>query len=820
MLHNVWTDLRYAIRSLKRSPGFAAAAIATIALGIGANTGIFSILNGALFRDIPVPNGHEVVAVYQAIDGAPNRAGGPAPGSFSTAEYETYRDSVETLSGLLAYSNPTSLVLGGETQQPIVGVLVTCNLFDVLEQPPAMGRALTETDCGRGADPAVVLGHELWSTTFNADPAIVGRTVEINRRLVTVVGVASEGTYGGRFKPDFFVPVSAEPLLLDDGLFDNDQAGWLSVLGRRNDGVSLERITAELGVVSARIDLEQPGRTTTTIVERARQDVLPPFVRTQAMGGAAVIMLAFGLLLFVACANIANLLLARGTRKSREFALRLSLGGSRAHLVRQILFESLILSLAGGVLGSVLALGLFQRLLELAIPAIVPVGLPPLAVDVSPDLRVFVVMFSLALGAGVLSGLTPALYASRTDLHSVIKEDSPGGGESRSNRRLQGALLGMQAALCMVLIIGAGLLVRGLNAAQTIDPGFDYDNVTVLSYDYLEETGHEDDPAFWVRLRAEIAAAPGIDAAAYAGRDPLGDDSGFSPVRLPAAGDDAFRLATFNSINPEYFSVLGLGITTGRNFTEGEAADSQRVAVISESTARNLWGPVNPIGETLQRRVGFGQTAQNFIEYRIVGVVEDAQLTSLGAIDPYYVYVPTPMAEKMLIRSQVDFTATAAAIREVVRRMDPALPAPLYPLEANLDRWRSISAILTTLAGSLGVVALALAGVGIYGVVSFFVSRRLREMGVRVALGARAANIYRLIFRRTMVPVVVGATIGIVGAVAFSDILSSVLFGVSPLDLVGVGGAMLFVVGATLAAGTWAARRAVRVDPIVTLRYE
>jgi predicted permease len=471
------------------------------------------------------------------------------------------------------------------------------------------------------------------------------------------------------------------------------------------------------------------------------------------------------------------------------------------------------------VLGSVLALGLFQRLLELAIPTIVPVGLPPLAVDVSPDLRVFVVMFSLALGAGVLFGLTPALYASRTDLHSVIKEDSAGGGESRGSRRLQGVLLGMQAALCMVLIVGAGLLVRGLNAAQTVDPGFDYDNVTVLSYDYYEETGHEDDPAFWARLRAEIAAVPGIDAAAYAGRDPLGDDSGFSPVRLPAAGDDAFRFATFNPVNPEYFSVLGLGIATGRTFTEAEVSDGQLVAVISESTARNFWGPADPIGETLQRRVGSGQTAQD-IEYRIVGVVEDAQLSSLGAIDPYYVFVPTPVADKMLIRSRMDFTATAAAIRAVVRRLDPALPAPLYPLEANLDRWRGISAILTTLAGSLGVVALALAGVGIYGVVSFFVGRRLREMGVRVALGARAASIYGLIFRRTMVPVAVGATIGIVGAVAFSGILSSALFGVSPLDPLGVGGAMLFVLSVTLAAGGWAARRAARVDPIVTLRYE
>jgi putative ABC transport system permease protein len=368
----------------------------------------------------------------------------------------------------------------------------------------------------------------------------------------------------------------------------------------------------------------------------------------------------------------------------------------------------------------------------------------------------------------------------------------------------------------MVLVIGAGLLLRGLYAAQTIDPGFDARSVTVLSYDYVEDTGHRDDPAFWRRLREEIVALPGVEAAAYAAREPLGDDFGSTAIRLPAQGEAELRFAVPNFVHPEYFSVVGLPVVLGRTFTDADVASDGRVTIVSESTARNLWGAADPIGRTLLRRVGRDQE----VELRVVGVVEDGQVSALGQIDPYYVYLPTQTAEKLLVRSRLDFAATAAGIRGVVRALDPGLPAPLYPLEANLDRWRGIAGLVTTLAGALGALALVLAAVGIYGVVSYFVGRRLREIGVRLALGARAASIYRFTLGRTMRPVAVGAAIGIAGAVALSGILSSVLFGVSPLDPLGLGGATLFVLGVALAAGGRVARGAARVDPIVTLRHE
>lgn len=819
MLNNVSGDLRHALRSLGRTPAFSAAAIVTIALGVGLNTGIFSVINGVLFRDLPVPNAGELVSVYQTIEDVPGLQGASVtlPATFTTAEYETIRDDSSTLAGLLAHSDPVGALIGGDVQQQVPGLLVTCNYFGVLEQPPALGRALGENDCRPGADPVVVLGHELWTTRFEADPSVVGRTVELGQGFFTVVGVGREGTYSGRFRAAFFAPLSTESLLSGESRYTDDESGWLTLIGRQSDGAGIDQVRAELAVIASRFEREAPGRPVLT-VERAKPDVLPPFVRGPAIGGAAVIMTAFGLILLIACANVANLLLARGTARAREFAVRLSLGASRARVIRQLLIESAVLAAAGGLLGSLLAIWSFQTLLALAIPTIVPVGLPALAIDASPDFRVLAVTLVLTLGTGFVFGLAPALRAARTDLHSVIKQDSAGSMGRRGGGRLQGTLLGAQVALSMVLIIGAGLLLRGLYSAQTIDPGFDADGVTVLSYDYVDDTGHDDDPEFWRRLRDEIVALPGVEAAAYAAREPLGDDFGYTPIRLPGEGDAELRSAVPNFVSADYFSVVGLPLVRGRTFADADFASGAAAAIVSESTARNLWGDADPIGRTLVRRVGFGP--DQVAELRIVGVVGDGQVSSLGRIDPYYLYLPRRASEKLLIRSRLDLATTAAAIRGVVRRLDPALPAPMNPLEANLERWQGISGIVTLLAGALGGLALALAAVGIYGVVSYFVGRRFREIGVRIALGARAASIYRLILASTMRPVVIGTVLGIAGAVATTGILSSVLFGVSPLDPLGVGGAALFVAGVALVAGTWAARRAARVDPAVTLRHD
>ena len=816
MLQHLWNDLRYAARRLGKSPGFTAAAVATIALGVGVNTGIFSVVNGVLFRDIPAPDAHELVSIRQTIEGVPDREGNAFFGLFSTAEYEAYRDRSQTLSAVMGHSDPVGAMLGGaEAPRQIPGLLVTCAYFDVLEQRPGIGRGLTEQDCRTDADPVVVLSHEFWTTTYAADPAIVGRTIELSRQLFTVVGIAPERIYSGMFRAQFFAPVSAQRLLLpDEDTYENDQASWLFLIGRRNAGI--DEVRAELGVIAAQIDQEQAGRTTTLTIERAKPLTLPPFVRGAATAAGAVVMTAFGLILLIACANVANLLLARGAMRSREFAVRLALGASRARVIRELLIESTLLSVAGGVLGSVVAFWSFQTLVAIALPTIVPVGLPSLGLDVSPDIRVLWVTLALTFGTGLLFGLAPALHASKPDLHSVMKQDSAGAGSGRRGR-LQATLVGAQVALCMVLMVGAGLLLRGWYAAHSVDPGFDFRDVTVLSYDYIEDTGHDGDAAFWQRLMDEIGALPGAEAVAYTMREPLGDDLVQIGVRLPGQGENEARFAQLNSVTPGFFSVIGLPLLLGRSFTDADLTeDGRRTAIVSESTARNLWPGADPIGQTLL----WGGGRNEEVALQIVGVVKDAQVRALGQIDPYYVYLPAPLGEKLLVKSRADFAATAAGIRGVVRALDPGLAVPVYPLEANVDRWQGISGIVTTLAAALGALALVLAAVGIFGVVAYFVSRRYREIGIRMALGARPRDVVGLVLRRTMLPVVVGAVIGVAAAFAISGILSSVLYGVSRVDALGIGSAVAFVLGVGLVAGLLPARRATRVDPTVSLHYE
>jgi predicted permease len=816
VFRNLVTEIRYALRTLVRSPGFAAAAIVTVALGVGVNTGIFTVLNGVLLRDLGVPDGHELVSVYQTIQGVPERVGGA--GRVSTSEYREFSERAETLSGMVGLSQPWQAVLGGDAPQRILGLLVTCRYFEVLQQAPVLGRGLVADECEPGADPVVVLGYDLWRTAFDADPAVVGQTIELSRQLFTVVGVASEGTYGGLYGAQYFAPIATQPLLVPgQNLYADEENSWLFLVGRRVRGTSLEQVRAELRLIAARMDQRQPGRATLLSVDRASTLLaLPPFLRNLALGAGGVVMLAFGLILLIACANVANLLLARATVRSREIALRLSLGASRARIIRQLLTESVLISLAGGVLGSVLALWIFQSLVTIAVPSLPPPGFPAPVFDPSPDFRVLGFALALTLAAGVLFGLAPALQVSRPDLQAVIRQDGSGTGQSRRRGRLQGTLVGVQVALCMALMIGAGLLLRGLYATRTVDPGFDYPDAAYVSYD-LENVGYgrEEAAAFRRRLMDEVRALPGVERVAYAAREPLGDDMLFTGIRLPVQDERETRVAELNLVSPDYFSLIGTPIVRGRTFTAAEVAGNAAVGVVTESTARNLWPAQDPIGQTLVQRLGSEERA-----VQVVGVARDAQLRLLGTVDPYYVYSPTELQEVLLVRHRSDYAPIASAIQGVARAIDPSVALSVSPLEANLDWWRGLSGTASTLAAALGALALALAAVGIYGIVSYFVERRTREMGIRVALGAESRALMGLILRRTMRPVMIGASIGVGAAVLLSGALSSVLFGVSPLDPLALVAATASVLGVSLVAAIVAGRPATQADPIAALHYE
>jgi predicted permease len=402
-----------------------------------------------------------------------------------------------------------------------------------------------------------------------------------------------------------------------------------------------------------------------------------------------------------------------------------------------------------------------------------------------------VLSFTLALtfGTGILFGLAPALQVSKPELHTVMKQDSPGAGGSRRGGRLQGTLLGVQVAVCMVLVIGAGLLLRGLYATQTVAPGFVYREVAYASYD-LESAGYDPEAAavFQRRLIEQVGALPGVETAAYALREPL--SSGRTPVtiRLPGQDENDWQPAELNAVTPGYFSLVGIPIARGRTFTDAELASEAPVAIVTDTTARNYWPGRDPIGQTLLWSFGPDQA----VRLQVVGVAGDAQVTSLGRIEPYYVYVPAAPRWgdlELLLRSRADFASTASAVRAAVRTLDPGVAVRVSPLEANLEYWQNLSGSVTALAASLGALALVLASVGIYGVVSYSVSRRVREIGIRMALGAGARNVLGLILRQTMRPVV-------------------------------VGGAAFFVLGVALAAGVLAGRRATEADPVATLRYE
>ncbi|HEY6270769.1 MAG TPA: ABC transporter permease [Terriglobales bacterium] len=565
-------DIRYALRMLWKNPDFTLVAVLTLAFGIGANTGIFTILNGAALRPLPLPNSDQLVSIYQSFRGHVRRNVYGNPNLFSYSEYQDYREHNHVFSGLIAYQPDVQATLGGDHPQQVSGTLVSCNYFPVFGVQPALGRGFLNSECSKpGANPVVVLSDTLWRSAFAANPSIVGTTIALNRSPFTVIGIAPPGVGGSEIVPSaFWAPITMQTAVeRGNEMLNDDNLSWLVLIGRMKAGVSLARVRAELEVIAGRLDQDHPGRKTTLAIQTTTF-FGGPQEHTLALGVGAAILGAVGLVLLIACANIASLLLARAAGRRHEIAVRLAIGANRARLVRQLLTESFLIAALGGALGSLLAFWSAEAGVQLLL-AHLPRGAPPLVFSVSPDARVLIFALLLTLVTGIAFGLMPALEASRPDVNAALKEgDASYQGTLVTGGRLRRVLVGVQVAVCMVLLIAAGLLMRGLYRAQTIDFGFDTKDVAIASFDLIRQ-GYSQPraAAFQQQLMDRLTALSGVDSVAEAATTPLSDSHFGTGVSIP--GREGWQPAEYNIVSPNYFSLLGIPVVRGRGFLKSDS---------------------------------------------------------------------------------------------------------------------------------------------------------------------------------------------------------------------------------------------------------
>src|SRR5437660_4704114 len=751
-LRDLADDTRYVLRMLLKNPGFTIAAVVAIALGVGINVGIFSVLNGAALRLLPIPRAEQLVSVSQIFHRRTVRNTHGETSMFSYSEYLDYSEHNHVFSGLLAYEPFLEGTLAGIKMQQLLGTATACNYFEVLNEHPTQGRGFVDSDCAAsGENAVVVVSDQSWRDTFGGDPTLVGKKITLNRTAFTVIGVAPPGFTGTEPMPSaFWVPITIQRVL-DAGRdrLRDDNMSWLALLGRVRPGVTMEQVRADLAVIAGRIDQLNPGRTTSLAISTATFFGRPE-ERESLIPVAFVILAAFGLVLLIACANVANLLLARASARHKEIALRLSIGASRWRLVRQLLTESLLLSMLGGALGSLFAFWSFASITQF-VTSHLPHMFSTLAVNVSPDFRVLGYALALTLVTGILFGLIPALQSSRLDLNTALKEDGPKSGPGKkSGRFLRNTLVGAQIAVCMILLLAAGLLLRGLYYAQTVDPGFEMKDVAA-AFLYPKAQGYDETraTAFMGRLRERLAGLPGVVEIAQAECAPLSHD--FSADYFTVPGRSEKIAIEYNHVSPEYFSVVGIPIVRGRGFQLGETSNSTGI-IVPESTAQRLWPGEDPLGKTLREDTGS--------EYSVIGVTRDAQVSHVGDVKTSYLYFPAGPQDNartyMLVRFAGSFTPVAKGTRDAVRSLDPDVPVDVVRLEDYLEVWRSPSRIVAALSGALGALAVLLASIGVYGMVSYSVSRCVHEIGIRMALGADRTEVMKLVLKQAMLPVLIG----------------------------------------------------------------
>jgi predicted permease len=808
---STWTDLRHAARTLVREPGFAAVAILTVALGVGANTAIFSIVNGVLLRPLPYAEPDRLVALREVV---PAIAKTYPTLPVSAAHFVEWRRRTRSFERLSAMEPGSMTLTGSGEPEQLDAMRVSADMFQTLGVHPLLGRSFLEGEDQEGRNGVAVLSHALWRRRFHSDPAIVGRTVHLNSQAVTVVGVlpawfefpslrVMEVGKSNAAKPEVYVPL----VFTKDALAELMGRFNYNVVARLKHGVSTEQAMAELNVVAGQLEKiagEKVGL-------RAMAAPLLDSMAGKSRLGLLVLLGAVGAVLLIVCVNLANLMLARTERQWRESAIRTALGASRGVLVRQGLTHALLIALLGGALGVAVAAGGLGALVRSA-----PADIPRLE-EVQLDMRVLFFALGITTLAGLLFGLAPAWRAARTDPQSALK----GGGRTATagagGLRLRSALVTAEVGLSAVLLVTAALLMTSFLRVMDADKGFRAPTVLAAEIQIPSATYSTDEQCndFYRRLLPRLAAEPGVLSAAVGTALPLEGEIWIDSVSVPGDTRSDWEQPTANVrfVSPDYLRTMGIPLLSGRTFSDND--HQKKVAIVSERLARTLWNGQNPIG----RQVMDGGAARE-----VIGVAGDVRAEAhkpavAMVYRPYWDWAPAKV--RLVARAAGDPRSILGAMRAAVRAVDPNVPlAQVQTMREILDQSVAERRFQMLLAAAFAATALLLAALGIYGVVSYSVARRTNEMGIRIALGAQASDVYGIVLRQSMTPVVLGLIAGLAGALAIGRFLTSLLYEVKPGNPETIGGVALLLTAIGLAACFLPARRAVRADPVAALRQE
>ena len=825
-METLFQDVRYAIRMLTRNPGFTLAVVLSLALGIGANTAMFSFVNALLFRPPAVQEPKRLLEVWEWNP----KSRGSHYWTLSVPDFQYLREHNTVFSGLAGTQSELSEVAWTHSDaiEHVKAQLVTSDYFSILGVQPFLGRTFVNADNLSSGNP-VVVRYSFWKERLGGDPAAIGKTLSLNGHLFTIVGVADPKFTGIMlaFEADLWVPMGLQPVLLPDQqhMLTERHSHWMVSVGRLKPNITAEQAKAEMLLLGNQLARAFPDTNQDAIAVPVPVTLTPAPARGVATQLLLVLMAVVGMVLLIACANAANLLLAKSASRTAEMAVRTAMGARRARLVRMVLTESVLLAGPGGVFGLLLALWTSPVILRLK-PADLPVSF-----DVSPDWRVLTYTVAVSLVTGIIFGIAPALRSSAVRVTAEINHGSHGGDAAKS--RLRSVLVVGQVAVCMVLLVGAGLCLRSLLNARSIDPGFSMHHLVSAEFDlrvggYNEQTGR----LFRRQVMERLRGLPGVDEVSLIDHLPLGQRTMVTFTREKGSEDNKGLETDIASTLPGYFQTMGISMLRGRDFSASDSGNAPKAVIVNETLAKRMWPNQDPVGKLLVVPVSPGilaTTKQQGLDpsltpREVVGVVKAGRYRTLGEEPRPFAWLPIEqnyeLFSAVVVRTTGDPAALVSAMQRGFAALNPNLNVHIETLKEHMQIPLFPAHAAGALLGGFGFVALLLSTLGLYAVVAYSVARRTREIGVRTALGARREDVLKLVIGQGAKMALLGVAIGLLGAFACTRVLVELLYGVEALDPITFAGIALLLIAVATMASYIPARRAARVSPMEALRYE